>query len=82
MNKFDFQGKRKDQYESSSRILFWSLLLLILVSVFSFLLTSGQSNSTDVKVIKIPVTDTIKFEKRDTMPQKNIIIGDSQSPIR
>lgn len=81
MNKFDFQGKRKDQYESSSRILFWSLLLLILVSVFSFLLTSGQSNSTDVKVIKIPVTDTTKFEKRDTMPQKNIIIGDSQSPF-
>ena len=81
MNKFDFQGKRKDQYESSAKMVFWCSLLLILVSVFSFLLTSGQSNSNDVKVIKIPITDTIKIVKRDTMPQKNIIIGDSQSPF-
>lgn len=79
MNKFDFQGKRKDQYESSSKILFWSILLLILVSVISFLLTSGQSKP-DVKVLTIPVTDSV-IVKKDTLPQKNIIIGDSQSPF-
>lgn len=79
MNKFDFQGKRKDQYESSSKILFWSLSLLILVSVISFLLTSGQSNP-DVRVLAISVTDSVTV-KKDTFPEKNIIIGDSQSPF-
>jgi hypothetical protein len=38
MEEFNFQGKRKDQYESSARILFYSTVILIAATILAALM--------------------------------------------
>lgn len=82
MEKFDFQGKNKQQYESSAKIMFWSMLAMILILVISFFLSSSFTESEKpVKLVTISVIDKVSIVHNDTLTQKGIIIGDSQSPF-